>query len=129
MEAYSRVFSFVEVNSTFYEIPDSNLAELWRRRVPQSFEFAVLCHNSLTHKYRLEPVEESFETFSKMKVICRILNSRFLVLVTPSSLTLNKGKLLRIKDFFESVNARGIRVVWETRHQKEKPIPSNLFQL
>lgn len=129
LEAYSRAFNFVEVNSTFYEIPRLQLVESWRRRVPTDFEFSVRCHKNVTHRYRLEPVEESFNTFGTMTHICRILNSRFLVLETPSTLDFSKTKIESVKDFLESINLKGIGVVWEVRRKKGEPVPSGLVAL
>ena len=34
LNAYSKVFNFVEVNYTFYEYPDIRRVERWRRTVP-----------------------------------------------------------------------------------------------
>ena len=39
--AYSKAFNFVEVNSTFYEIPEIKMVESWRRLVPHNFVFSV----------------------------------------------------------------------------------------
>jgi len=36
--AYSRAYDFVEVNSTFYELPSLSRAEHWRKIVPEDFE-------------------------------------------------------------------------------------------
>jgi uncharacterized protein YecE (DUF72 family) len=41
LKAYSEVFNFVEVNYTFYEYPDTLMAEQWRRTVPDDFTFSV----------------------------------------------------------------------------------------
>jgi len=75
LEAYSRAFDFVEVNSTFYEIPSLGTVKTWRRTVPPNFEFSVRCHQSVTHKNQLEPTEETYKTFNEMIRICQDLNS------------------------------------------------------
>lgn len=129
LEAYARAFNFVEVNSTFYEIPTLQLVKSWRRRVPADFEFSVRCHRSVTHRHRLEPVKESFDTFMTMRKICRILNSRFLVLETPSMLNFSKTKIESVKDFLESLNLKGIRIVWEVRRRKSERVPLGLVAL
>ena len=41
LEAYSRIYNFVEVNSTFYEIPSTNLIEKWRNIVPEDFQLQL----------------------------------------------------------------------------------------
>jgi uncharacterized protein YecE (DUF72 family) len=80
LEAYSRIFNFVEVNSTFYKIPNVELVKSWRNRVTHEFEFAVRCHKDVTHKYQMEPTEEALKTFSAMTDICNVLKAKFLVL-------------------------------------------------
>lgn len=129
LDAYVRAFNFVEVNSTFYEIPSLRLVRFWRRRVPPDFEFSVRCHKDVTHKYRLEPVENAFKTLKIMLDICKILNSGFLVLETPSTLNFSNEKIESVRNFFDSVNLKGIRIVWEVRRRKGEPIPSSLVGL
>jgi uncharacterized protein YecE (DUF72 family) len=61
LKAYSEVFNFVEVNYTFYEYPDTRMVEQWRRAVPEDFIFAVRCHQDLTHRIGLKPVDEAWQ--------------------------------------------------------------------
>jgi uncharacterized protein YecE (DUF72 family) len=82
--------------------------------VPINFTFAVKCHQDLTHRIGLRPVEEACEVFAKMKTYCRILNAPFLVLETPKSYTMDLA-LPDAKAFFSSINSKGIRLVWEIR--------------
>jgi uncharacterized protein YecE (DUF72 family) len=114
LKAYSEVFNFVEVNCTFYEYPDVRLVERWRRMVPENFTFAVRCHQDLTHRIRLKPVDAAFEVLAKMKTYCRILNAHFLVLETPSSYKMDQT-LPDAKAFFSSANLGEVRLVWEIR--------------
>jgi uncharacterized protein YecE (DUF72 family) len=61
LAAYSRAFDFVEVNSTFYEIPKIKRVESWRRIIPPDFEFSVRCNKNLTYELKFESVPETFE--------------------------------------------------------------------
>jgi len=70
--AYSKAFNFVEVNSTFYELPSLKEAEKWRKLVPPTFQFTVRANKAITHKCKLQPTQEAFETFEKMRQICTI---------------------------------------------------------
>lgn len=128
LEAYSRAFDFVEVNSTFYEIPSPRLVESWRRRVPPDFDFAVRCHRDLSHKYKLKPVDGAYEIFSKMKGICKALRTNLLHLQTPPSMKLNRSKIESIDSLFSSINLEGIRIAWEIRNVK-KPLDQNIIKL
>lgn len=51
LEAYSLAFDFVEVNSTFYQLPSDNTINSWAAKVPGNFRFSRLFghgwHNDL----------------------------------------------------------------------------------
>src|SRR3989304_7364943 len=91
LEAYSEVFNFVELNNTFYEYPDVRRVEGWRRTVPANFMFAVRCHQDLTHRIGLKPVDEAYYVLSQMVAYWDILEAPFLVLETPVSYVMNQG--------------------------------------
>ncbi len=115
LKAYSEVFNFVEINYTFYEYPDTRTVERWRRTVPKDFTFAVRCHQDLTHKIGLKPINEAYHVLDQMTTYCRILDASFLVLETPHSYVLNKDNVCNVRDFFSSLNLRESRLVWEIR--------------
>ena len=115
LKAYSEVFNFVEVNYTFYEYPDTRMVERWRRRVPADFTFSVRCHQDLTHRIGLKPVDEAYYVLSRMVTYCGILDAPFLVLETPARYGMNQDAVDRARDFLSSANLRGVRLVWEVR--------------
>jgi uncharacterized protein YecE (DUF72 family) len=115
LETYSRVFNFVEVNYTFYEYPEIRRVEHWRRTVPKDFTFTVRCHQDLTHRIGLRPVDEAYAVFGQMIGYCRILNAPFLHLETPASYSLNDTKLEEAKAFFSTIDSKGVRLAWEIR--------------
>jgi uncharacterized protein YecE (DUF72 family) len=115
LKAYSEVFNFVEVNYTFYEYPDQWTVEGWRRTVPKYFKFAVRCHQDLTHKVGLRPVDEAYNVLDQMLTVCRILDSPFLVLETPASYAMDREALDSARAFISSLNLHNVRLVWEVR--------------
>jgi uncharacterized protein YecE (DUF72 family) len=115
LKAYSEVFNFVEVNCAFYEYPDSRMVDQWRRTVPSDFTFSVRCHQDLTHRIGLKPVDEAYNILGKMKIYCDILESPFLVLETPASYVINHDEAKEARDLFSSFNFRGVNLVWEIR--------------
>ena len=115
LKAYSEVFNFVEVNQTFYEYPDLRSVERWRRTVPDEFTFSVRCHQDLTHRIGLKPVDEAYYVFSQMIAYCGVLDAPFLVLETPARYGFGQEEVDRARDFFSSVSLRGVRLVWEAR--------------
>ena len=123
LEAYSRVFNFVEVNYTFYEYPEIRRVEQWRRIVPKDFTFTVRCHQDLTHRIGLRPTDEAYAVFGQMIGYCRILNAPFLHLETPASYSLDDTKLEEAKEFFSTIDQKGVRLAWEIRSPlKEKAV-------
>ncbi len=46
---YARFFDFVEVNSTFYNLPTQETLARWVKAVPDHFRFAVKVWNRITH--------------------------------------------------------------------------------
>jgi len=127
LAAYSMAFDFVEVNSTFYEIPSLKLVESWRRLVPPTFEFAVRCNKALTHKYKFQRIPEAFQVLEKMITICSTLKSEILHLQTPATFRPTKGNVDIIRNFFSSTSLKGIRVALEMR-SAEQPLNSNLIK-
>jgi uncharacterized protein YecE (DUF72 family) len=115
LKAYSEVFNFVEVNQTFYEYPDMRTVEKWRRTVPRDFTFAVRCHQDLTHRVGLTPIDAAHAVLAKMTTYCGILEAPFLVLETPASYVFDEENIEAARDFFSSANLRNVRLVWEAR--------------
>jgi len=111
LTAYSKIFNFVEVNSTFYQFPSIQAVQGWRKIVPKDFTFSLRCHKDLTHKTGLKPTDEAYEVFYKMKTYAQILQTPFLVLETPATYTSD----MDTRDFLSTINLKGIRLVWEYR--------------
>lgn len=125
--AYSRAFDFVEVNSTFYEIPSLKRVESWRRLVPLRFEFAVRCNKALTHKYKFQSTPKAFEALGMMVTICNILNAEILHIQIPATFQLTKGSVEDIRNFFSSTDLKGVRVALELSGAKQ-PFDSDLLK-
>lgn len=129
LTAYSKAFNFVEVNSTFYTMPSLREVESWRRRVQKDFEFTVRCHRDLTHKLKLEPLDESYRILSEMIAICKTLETDILHVQTPARLKFTDSKIRSVRDFFQSASLKGIRIAWEARQTGTQPLPTNLVKL
>ena len=117
--AYSKAFDFVEVNSTFYEMPSLKLAESWRRLVPPDFEFAVRCNKALTHQCKFQSTPEAYEVLKTMTNICRILKADILHLQTPPTFQPTRDNVELMHNFLSSADLKGIRVALEIRGAKQ----------
>src|SRR5579863_2379434 len=58
LEHYAGGFRTVEVNNTFYRLPERSTMENWARRTPDDFVFVVKASRYLTHVRRLRDPDE-----------------------------------------------------------------------
>lgn len=113
--AYSRLFDFVEVNSTFYQVPNLKTVESWRRQVPPDFVFSVRCSRDLTHKYMFQPNEQARVVFDQMITICKTLRADILHVQTPAAFKPSRENADLINSFLSSVDSKGVRIALEVR--------------
>ena len=120
LKAYSMAFDFVEVNSTFYELPNLSRVDFWRRIVPPDFEFSVRCNRIVSHKFRFKPTETALDVFEETIEICRRLRAEFLHVQIPRGLQPNYTLASTIREFLNSVDTHGVRLVVEARGNGRK---------
>jgi uncharacterized protein YecE (DUF72 family) len=53
LPTYARAFRAVEVDSTFYAVPDPKTVRTWAERTPPGFTFALKMPKEITHELRL----------------------------------------------------------------------------
>jgi uncharacterized protein YecE (DUF72 family) len=128
LAAYSKAFNFVEVNSTFYEIPPPRQAEKWRRIVPRDFRFTVRAHQTMTHKHRLQPTRETLETFEKLRTICKILKAEIIHFQIPPSPKMKQESIRDIQDLLATISLGKMRIALETRGTSPSKLPSELIK-
>jgi uncharacterized protein YecE (DUF72 family) len=63
LEYYARLFDTVELNTTFYRLPDVSAVEGWVAHTPPGFLFAVKASRYLTHIRRLTDLEAGIQRF------------------------------------------------------------------
>lgn len=63
LELYAQRFDTVEVNTTFYRLPNRDAVAAWVAQTPDGFEFTVKASRYLTHIRRLTDVEEGVRRF------------------------------------------------------------------
>ncbi|PWT86667.1 MAG: DUF72 domain-containing protein [Blastocatellia bacterium] len=63
LEYYASRFDTVEINNTFYRLPEGVTFGQWRRRVPRGFVFAVKASRFLTHMKKLKDPEDALALF------------------------------------------------------------------
>ncbi len=117
LQAYAKLFSLVEVNTTFYRLPKLETAEKWyeeAKEINENFEFTVKCSKIVTHEdgFRTKASNQAYEATRK---IAKALGAKILLLQTPASFKPTPSNLRNLKHFISKINRRGITLVWEPR--------------
>jgi len=60
---YSRIFNYVEIDSTFYNIPSESMVKNWARRTPENFRFTAKFPKIITHEKKFKNVQGELELF------------------------------------------------------------------
>ena len=63
LEFYSQIFDTVELNVTFYRLPNRKTVEGWYQRTPEHFLFSIKGSRFITHIKRLRDCQEPLEVF------------------------------------------------------------------
>lgn len=63
LATYARAFRAVEVDSTFYAIPDARTVRAWAERTPPEFTFALKMPREVTHERRLRDADDVVREF------------------------------------------------------------------
>jgi uncharacterized protein YecE (DUF72 family) len=110
LEHYATVFPTVELNATFYRLPQEGTFAKWRHRTPPGFTFAVKASRYLTHVRRLrEPEEPAARLLARSAALG---SGRGPVLVQlPPTLSADLGALTETLRVFD-----GVKVAFEFRH-------------
>ncbi len=134
---YYRVFSVVELQNTFYELPSIDWARNLREEAPREFRFTVKAWQVITHPHSsptwkkmkkkpggnlenygyLKPTRENIDAFEKTLEVARVLNAEIIVLQTPSSMPSDQEAIRNIDVFFESIKSylKNEIIGWEVR--------------
>lgn len=111
LQTYVQAFSTVEVNNTFYRLPEASVFERWGRSVPDDFVFAVKASRYLTHIKRLGDPEEPVARFvSRARQMGRALGPVLLQL--PPTLEIEADRLRHTLEQFPT----SVPVAVEFRH-------------
>jgi uncharacterized protein YecE (DUF72 family) len=74
LQWYAQEFDTVEINNTFYRLPQDKTFQQWRHRVPPGFLFAVKASRFITHIKRLKDPEDSIRLlFERAAPLGRLL--------------------------------------------------------
>jgi uncharacterized protein YecE (DUF72 family) len=110
---YSTHFSTVEINNTFYKMPDAKLIESWRDSSPPTFSFALKAPQRITHIFRLKP--ESADTLKVFLERASLLGEKLgpILFQLPPNM---KKDLERLSGFLDLL-PEGTRAAFEFRNK------------
>jgi uncharacterized protein YecE (DUF72 family) len=60
---YSQVFNYVEIDSTFYRIPNQFMVKNWARKTPKDFRFTAKFPKVITHDKKFQNVGKELSIF------------------------------------------------------------------
>ncbi len=109
---YSERFNTVEINASFYRLPQESTFATWHQTVPSEFCFAVKVSRFITHIKRLKDSQEPLYTFTS-RAKCLDNNLGPLLYQLPPGLHRDDS---RLEAFLELLDKKQ-RHVFEFRHQ------------
>ena len=114
LEYYSKVFDCVEIDSSFYRIPNIFTVKNWSKITPSKFRFTAKFPKVITHEKRLKNVDNQLSLFFKAM---EPLHDKILALLIqlPPSLEITEG-LQRLREIIPILNNR-FRYAVEIRNQ------------
>lgn len=142
---YFRNFSVVELQQTFYQLPEENTALKWREEAPLDFEYTLKAWQLITHPpssptYRklkikikneknfgfFKPTDEVFSAWEKTAKIARILKTKVIVFQCPASFKPEKDNISNLKRFFKKIKRETFLFCWEPRGDWGEDLVKNL---
>jgi uncharacterized protein YecE (DUF72 family) len=107
---YSTIFSTVEINNTFYQLPGLSTFKKWHDQAPPGFIYAVKANRFITHMKKLKDPEKPVERFLRC---VRILKEHLgpILFQLPPHWSANEERLEKFTDILP----KGLQYVFEFR--------------
>ncbi|MFW5821569.1 MAG: DUF72 domain-containing protein [Bacteroidota bacterium] len=112
LEYYTEHFNTVEINNTFYQIPEKKTLKEWMKTTPKDFRFAVKGSRYITHMKKLKDPEEHLDNFYE-GIEALMDKTEIILWQLPGNLHKNKEK---IENFCDLLN-KDFKNVIEFRHK------------
>ena len=146
---YTRSFTCVEVQHTFYQPPGISTLARWRDEVPREFEFTLKAWQLITHeaksptyrrlKKKLSDVEKKEAGYFKSTPIvneawevtlacARALKAKTILFQCPASFKPTKENISNLERFFSNIKRGKINFCWEPRGGWDAKLVKRLCQ-
>ena len=124
---YYQEFNVIELNNTFYSIPDLDWVKKIREEAPENFEFTFKAFQGITHDVNsftwrksnienhkelkgkvgyLRNTKEVFEFWEKQEEIANILKAKIIVIQLPNSFKDTEENIKNAYNFFNSISKK-----------------------
>lgn len=108
---YAVHFRAVEINNTFYRMPDAKTLTKWAGEVPEGFTFVLKAPQRITHQKKLDGVADEIRTFFEAAESLGVKLGPVLYQLPPYF----RKDAARLRDFVERL-PRSSRAAFEFRH-------------
>ena len=81
---YSQIFDYVEIDSSFYRIPNEFMVKNWAKRTPDNFRFTAKFPKAITHDKFLVDVEDDVDLFLTNMEPLQVKTLALLIQLPPS---------------------------------------------
>ncbi|HBB96037.1 MAG TPA: DUF72 domain-containing protein [Blastocatellia bacterium] len=109
---YSRRLPAVEINNTFYRLPQASMIENWKAQVPEDFRFSIKATQRITHIKRLNNCVEETKYLLETAALLEQRLGVVLFQLPPNA----KKDVDRLKTFLELL-PNETRAAFEFRHE------------
>jgi|ERR1044072_186146 uncharacterized protein YecE (DUF72 family) len=109
---YSRQLPAVEINNTFYRLPQASMIENWKNQVPEHFRFSIKATQRITHIKRLKNAVEETKYLLETAGLLEERLGVVLFQLPPNS----KKDAERLRDFLALLPSN-TRASFEFRHE------------
>lgn len=114
LKLYSSVFDSVEIDSSFYRIPNQFMISQWKKNTPEGFVFCPKFPKKITHDFKLQNVSSTLSFF--YKTLAGLDNKLGpLVIQLPPSFKYDNGMPI-LTDFVSELK-NGFKHAIEFRHK------------
>jgi uncharacterized protein YecE (DUF72 family) len=131
---YFKNFSVVEIQQTFYQLPEEKTALKWRKESPLDFEYTLKAWQLITHPFTsltyrklkmgiknkerygfFKPTDEVLFAWERTSKIADILKAKVIVFQCPASFKQEKENIKNMEKFFKKIHRKNYIFCWEPR--------------
>jgi len=135
MKKYFQTFQAVEIQKTFYQVPEEKTLRKWKELAPKDFIFTVKAFQGVTHTFKsptwkrfkgeilgkkenygnLKASKEVFDSWKKSLGAAKALGAKVILIQLPASFKENEENLKNAEKFFSRIKRNKISIALELR--------------